>query len=315
MQEDMKIREIERFGMQRKIVANMTTESWTDIPHAAVVYEPDVTEFWAEWQKLKNQPEWEGITINTVMLYLCTMGFLAAPEMNAHIEYNHRFVVGKITRYENIDISMPTAMSDGKMMTLNVRNCERKTLREINDYVLDLRRRMEKTNLDEAMYEVSLENTLNLAKKLRFHNIAMRLMGLIPSRKEIHRLKGKEKKDYDAMSNTERLDKHDIRQGTILISNLGSVYRGAYTPPTLIEIIPPMVCALALGSFVDKPGIVKKANGETVIEPRKFLPINMVMDHRALDYDNLAPFSECLDKVFANPSMMKDWLTQVPKAL
>jgi len=315
MQEDMKIREIERFGMQRKIVANMTTESWRDIPHAAVVYEPDVTEFWAEWQKLKNLPEWEGITINTAMLYLCTMGFLAAPEMNAHIEYNHRFVTGNITRYDNIDISMPTAMSDGKMMTLNVRNCERKTLREINDYVLDLRRRMEKTNLDEAMYEVSLENTLNLAKKLRFHNIAMRLMGLIPSRKEIHRLKGQAKKDYDAMSNTERLDKHDIRQGTILISNLGSVYRGAYTPPTIIEIIPPMVCAIALGSFTDKPGIVTKANGETMIEPRKFLPINMVMDHRALDYDNLVPFSECLDKVFANPAMMKDWLTQVPKAL
>jgi len=315
MQEDMKIREVERFGMQRKIVANMTTESWRDIPHAAVVYEPDVTEFWAEWQKLKNLPEWEGITINTVMLYLCTMGFLAAPEMNAHIEYTHRFVFGKITRYDNIDISMPTAMSDGKMMTLNVRNCESKTLREINDYVLDLRRRMEKTNLDEAMYEVSLENTLNLAKKLRFHNIAMRLMGLIPSRKEIHRLKGKEKKEYDAMSNTERLDKHDIRQGTILISNLGSVYRGAYTAPTIIEIIPPMVCALGLGGFIDKPGLVKKPNGEVTVEPRKFLPINMVMDHRALDYDNLAPFSECLDKVFANPAMMRDWLTQLPKAL
>jgi len=315
MQEDMKIREIERFGMQRKIVANMTTESWRDIPHAAVVYEPDVTEFWAEWLKLKNLPEWNGITINTVMMYLCTMGFLAAPDMNAHIEYSHVTVTGKITRYDNIDISMPTAMSDGKMMTLNVRNCEKKNLREINDYVLDLRRRMEKTNLDEAMFSVSLENTLNLMKKLRFDSIVLRLLGLIPSRKEIHRLKGKEKKEYDAMPRTERLGKSDIRQGTILISNLGSVYRGAYTPPTIVEIIPPMVCAIALGSFTDKPGIVKKANGEQAIEPRKFLPINLVMDHRALDYDNLVPFCECLDKVFANPSMMKDWLTKLPKAL
>ena len=33
----------EYFGIARKIVSNMTTESWREIPHVVVVYEADVT--------------------------------------------------------------------------------------------------------------------------------------------------------------------------------------------------------------------------------------------------------------------------------
>jgi len=313
MQETRKkrIRSVEHFGMQRKIVAQMTTEGW-GAPHCSFMYEPDITEFLAEWRRLKDQPAWQGITINTVLLYLCTMGLAAAPDMNAHIEYHHGTATGTITRFKHVDISMPTTMSDGKMMTLNVQNCESKTLKEINDYVLDLRRRMEKTNLDEAMFEVSMENTLNLAKKLKFHRIGMRLAGLIPSRKEINRLKGEEKKKYLKLTENERLTKKDIKQGTIVISNLGSVYRGAYAPPALIDLVPPMVCALGLGSFVDKPGVVTKADSGTSIEPRKYWPVCIVMDHRALDFDGVAPFCKCLDEAFANPSAMRDWLNRLP---
>ena len=34
----------EYFGIARKIVSNMTTESWREIPHAIVMYEADVTD-------------------------------------------------------------------------------------------------------------------------------------------------------------------------------------------------------------------------------------------------------------------------------
>jgi len=313
MNKSLNIRHIERFGLQRKIVANMTTESWQNIPHACVCYEPDVTDFWDEWKTLKALPEWNGISINTVMMYACTRGFLAAPAMNAHINYSQRIVYGEITRYDDVNISMPAAMSDGKMMTLNVRNCESKSLRELADYIADLYRRMEKTNLDEAMFEVSMENTIRLLKKLKFHTILGRFMGLIPSRNEIHRLKGKEKKAYDAMPATERLTKRDIEQGTVLISNLGSIYRGANSIPTIIDVIPPMVACLAVGSFSEKPGLVKQPDGSTTIEPRKFLPITICFDHRALDYDNVVPFCKCMDEFFANPAQMKGWLASAPK--
>lgn len=35
----------EHFGIQRKIVANMTSESWRTIPHSAAIYEADITDF------------------------------------------------------------------------------------------------------------------------------------------------------------------------------------------------------------------------------------------------------------------------------
>ena len=39
----MGIRHITRFGIQRKIVANMTSESWRSIPHVSYIYEAGVT--------------------------------------------------------------------------------------------------------------------------------------------------------------------------------------------------------------------------------------------------------------------------------
>ena len=42
---DLKVKNTEIFGIQRKIVANMTTESWETIPHVSYLYEPDVTAF------------------------------------------------------------------------------------------------------------------------------------------------------------------------------------------------------------------------------------------------------------------------------
>ena len=47
----MAVKSVTRFGIQRKIVANMTTESWQNIPHVSYQYEPDVTKFVEEFKK------------------------------------------------------------------------------------------------------------------------------------------------------------------------------------------------------------------------------------------------------------------------
>ena len=53
--EKRKILKTEHFGIQRKIVANMTTESWQNIPHVTYTYEPDVTEFMIEYKIRKRR--------------------------------------------------------------------------------------------------------------------------------------------------------------------------------------------------------------------------------------------------------------------
>lgn len=55
----------EHFGIARKIVSNMTSESWETIPHATLTYEADVTELFKECKKLN-----EGVTDKSKKLLL-----------------------------------------------------------------------------------------------------------------------------------------------------------------------------------------------------------------------------------------------------
>ena len=57
----------EHFGIARKIVSNMTTESWCEIPHAIVIYEADVTDILPVVKALNAncKSREEKITLNT----------------------------------------------------------------------------------------------------------------------------------------------------------------------------------------------------------------------------------------------------------
>ncbi|MDR1927508.1 MAG: 2-oxo acid dehydrogenase subunit E2 [Oscillospiraceae bacterium] len=297
------------FGMQRKIVANMTMESWRTIPHTAGIYEPDATEFWNTFQRLRTQPGWEGVTINTLMLYVITQALIACPAMNAHINFKPWTINGTIEEFKDVNISMPMALPTGDMMTINIHNCESKSLRELRDYISDVRRRMANTQLVEAMYEVALDNSMQELRRGRLLKVIGRLLGANIGQGKVKRLKGDAKKAYNAIPEADRLTKKDIEQGTIVVSNLGSVYRGNnYSVPCLIEIIPPQVAAIAIGGFTDRPGIVKDENGALTVAPRKYLSINSAVDHRACDFGDVMPFFKRLDEIFANPEQMKDWL-------
>ena len=91
------VSKISRFGIQRKIVANMTSESWQNIPHVSYIYEPDVTEFIKKYKAFDAAlPEGKHVTLNTVILKAITEAIKAAPQMNAHIHFERKLVRGKI---------------------------------------------------------------------------------------------------------------------------------------------------------------------------------------------------------------------------
>ena len=305
----MPVNQVEHFGLRRKIVANMTTESWETIPHAGSNYEPDVTDFWETWQALrKSDPRWAGITFNTLMLYAITQGLIACPAMNGHIRFRRESANGTVEQHRAIDISMPMSLPDGGMMTINMHDCQSKTLRQMADAMEDIRRRLANTNLEHAMYGAALENTVRLLKQGKFYRVARRLYGNTVGKGKMVRLKGQARRDYLAIPETERLTKRDIEQGSITVSNLGSVYRGgAYAPPTMLEIIPPQVCVVGIGGLTERPGVVVTGDKTKAIVPRQFLPISLMFDHRALDYGDLVPFMRRLDEIFANPAVMADW--------
>lgn len=301
----------EHFGIQRKIVANMTTESWQNIPHVTYTYEPDVTEFMTQYKRLNEGVERENkITVNTLMLKVICEGLKACPAMNAHIEFDRKYVRGHINTLSEINISMPMVLPTGEMMTINLHNFENKTLEEMVNYIKDVNRRMENTDLNEVMFDVSLDNTITGLKEGKIKQTLQRLIGSKTGKHKVKTLKGKAKREYNAIPETDRLTKHDIEQGSITISNIGSVYREQRGAAALIEIIPPQVTAIAVGAVQDKPVVVVNENDEKEIAIRQVLPFTIVFDHRALDFGDIVPFIKKLDEIFEAPEIMFTWKSE-----
>ena len=158
----------EYFDIQRKIVANMTSQSWHDVPHVAYMYEADAADFLTVFRLLNNERGKQNkISLNTLSLKIIAEALKEAPEMNAHIDFNSKFVKGKIDTVKEINISMPMIMPDGRMMTVNLRDFGEKSVDEMTDYINDVRRRAANTNLNEAMFEVSFNDTIKALKRAR----------------------------------------------------------------------------------------------------------------------------------------------------
>ena len=298
----------EHFGIQRKMVAAMTTESWQNIPHVTYIYEPEVSRFFNEYKKLNfGRSDDEKITFNTLMIKAITEGLKAAPVMNSHIEYNQKLIRGTIKTYEDINISMPTTLPTGEMMTTTCRDFDKKNLDEMTDYIKDLRRRMEQSDLNEAMYTVSFNRTLNTVKQGKIVEALLRIFGAKTGKYKVKTLKGKAKKAYHSIPETERLGDNDIQQGTITISNIGSLdlhQRGAVA---LLEIIPPQVCAIAIGAVQKRPVVETDSHGHDTVKVGKVLPLCIAFDHRALDFGDIVPFTKKLDEIFAHPEIIHTW--------
>jgi pyruvate dehydrogenase E2 component (dihydrolipoamide acetyltransferase) len=193
------------------------------------------------------------------------------------------------------------------MMTINLHNFENKNLDEMTDYINDVQRRFEKTDLTEAMFEVSLDNTLTALKKGKIKQAIYRLIGSKTGKHKVKTLSGKAKKEYESIPTTERITKRDIEQGTVTISNIGSLYRGQRGNVGILEIIPPQVTAFGVGAVQDRPVVVTDENGNKSIEVRQVLPICIAFDHRALDFGEVVPFMKRLDDIFYNPEQIHSW--------
>ncbi len=295
----------EHFGIARKIVSNMTAESWETIPHAVVSYEPEVTEFLKVMKEInKDATKETKLTLNTIMLRVIVEGLKACPILNSHIEFNRKLVRGNVKTFKEIDISMPMILKTGEMMTINMHDMHNKTMSQMRDAIADSARRANNSDLNEVMFEVSLDNTLQGLKKGKIAQTVNRLIGSKTGKHKVKTLSGKAKKEYYSIPVTDRLTKHDIEQGTITVSNLGSVCRDWNGICTILEIIPPQVCAIAIGSTQLVP--IAEETGEVRTGYR--LPLTIAFDHRALDMGDVAPFMNRLNEIFANPEIIKEWV-------
>ena len=305
----MKLKNREYFGIQRKMVSFITTQSWQNVPHVSYLYEPDVTQFFKEYKRLNHGRSGdEKITFNTVVLKAICEGLKAAPIMNSHIQFNRRFVTGKIETFDEINISMPTILPNGEMMTLNLRDFGSKDLDEMTAYIKAIRYRAEHSDLTEAMYTVSLQKTLETLRQGHLIQVARKVIGANFGSSKVRHLHGKAKRDYEAIPESERLTMKDLEQGTVTISNIGSSYREQRGHLALLDIVPPQVVAFGVGAVQDTPMTKKNDDGSTEVVIRSVLPICIAFDHRAMDFGDTVPFQKRMDEIFAHPEVIRDWV-------
>ena len=304
----MKATKVTHFGIQRKIVANMTAESWETIPHISYIYEPEVSNFLEVVKELNESGKFPvKITVNTIMLKALTEAFKAAPQLNAHIKFDRKLVRGEIVEWDEIHAGMTWILPNGEMMTINLHDIGNKSLVELTEYIADVGRRIGNTDLTEVMFSVSFNDTIEKLKKGKIKQAILRLIGAKTGKYKIKTLSGKAKKDYYAIPESDRLTANDIKQGTVTISNIGSITRGIPGRAALLSIIPPQVFVVCIGSANKKPVVKQDENGNDIIAVGQVMPINLVFDHRALDFGDLVPFIKRLEDIFKNPEQMYNW--------
>ena len=286
----------EYFDISRKIIANMTSEGWKTVPHVCLVYDANVSLLMDVLRRYHRDRAFAGkVSFNSVILRILIEGIKACPRMNGHIRFSPWLVSGKVTTLEHIDISLPITYGDGKMTTINLPHMEDKSVHEIQAMIAAFRARIENTDMDRVLYRTGLEDTFSELRKGKLPKAIGRLLGakLGPGRVRIDRRKSAGSED--------RLRPENIKQGSITVSNMGSLYKQWEGSCTILEIIPPQLCALAIGA-VQKRAVVDEADN---IRAAEIVPITIAFDHRALDTADLIPFMQTLDSVLQDRAWLE----------
>lgn len=295
----------ERFGLQRKIVAAMTSAGWRQTPHACFIYEAEVTGLMEVLKELNAGRDFsDAITINTAMLKIIVEGIKACPKMNGHIRYNAFLAGGSVTTFEQIDVTLPVILDRNTMMTLNIHGMEQKSISGIRDAVADAVRRAKNSNLQQVMFEVAMHDTLLELRRGRVFRALGRLLGVWLEGGQKQLLHGRAKREYQAIPETERLTRQDLEQGTVTVTNPGMLYKRWDGECVMLEIVPPQIAAVGINMVRDRAVV----DTDGTIRAGKIMALTIAFDHRALDGADLVPFVARVDRILRAPEMLRDWI-------
>jgi len=299
--------ETRHFTLHKKIVGYKTYESWTTVPHVTFIYEADATDLLAEFYRLKKHDPNTGITINTLLLKICVEAIKAAPGVNAHIKYNPKYVTGEIEVKKDIDISIPWLLDNGDMVTINLRNFESKTLMEMQEYINKTALKIKNCDIQIPMYQVSVNNMMGELKKGHLLKAVRALLGASFGKSQTAKHSRKEIEAYNKIPGEDKITVQDLVPGSITISNIGSLYKDQKGFMGLLEIIPPQVFAIGIGSIQEKAEVIRNEDGEKSIGIRKVIPMCLAFDHRALNFNEIVPFIQKLDYILEHGELLKEW--------
>ena len=144
--------------LQRRLVAYKTYAVWQEVPHVAYQYEPDATDFWVEFQALRNEFRGRGLSlsVNTILLKAAALALAEAPILNASFAYEPERQDGTIHFHDEINLGVPWLLPDGGMITLTVFDSGNQSLAEISSQVEKIRKKVERTDFQRLFRATAL---------------------------------------------------------------------------------------------------------------------------------------------------------------
>lgn len=298
----------ESLDFLRKATGYTLTISQQTIPVAGFVREADVTKLWDIYKKISSDSSRPiRITFNTLMLRLFAECLKSAPILNAHLKYKPFNATGTLTYKGSIEVSMPVILPNGRMIPLVLHDAGNKTLDEMAFAVSEIERKAYNTILDETLYDVAKQRMFLLVKQGHvFQALATGLSSLVGKNK-VKFAPSKIRREYRKNVKPEdRLCAEDIGEGTVCISDLGSIYSGkgfATTSP----VLQPTTAVIAFGRVQDEEKVYKKEDGELDIKTVKILPITVLFDHKIGGFPDIVPFLNKMDELIENPEEILNW--------
>lgn len=298
------IRKIETLDLKQRMIASKTFEGWNTIPHIAGEIRPNVTHFLnllEEYKKIRAEkyPNLPKITINNVILKIIASGIQKAPHLNSILEYDKKSEGGNLKILDKVNITIPVMINELETTTLVVPDVLNKTVDEISLYVMELKRKLKNTDLNELSLQTARLDTINKVKKGQFGLLNRIIRAKIGAHK-IKEMSRSERKIYYSIPESDWLQPSDINTGSIVVTNLGSVFRDISGEVSLIDIIPSNTFAVGLNA-VRKVPIVETKDGIDTIQIISVLPIIYSFDHRSFDFGHVIPFLKEINRILTNP--------------
>ncbi len=293
---------VEYFKLKARVSGNVLTNA-ADIPAGGYNYEADITKFWEEFQKLKKERDYP-ISFNTIMLRVFAEGLKANPRLNAHMEYKHKASTGRLIVKEHIDVAVPFLLDSGETFPVKLRNLEQLSLKGISDEITRLTAALEETDVDRVLFDIILQRIIGFILKGKFASTAAQIATGYVGKYKVAKLSGLFE---HASRDKSTLQMNELNEGTVCMTNLGTLYKGLSGNVTYAPLLFPQVFIMALGAVQDKDYAFRNDKGEVDLATKKILPINIMFDHRIGGFNDVIPFIKKLDEIFAAPEVMWEW--------
>ena len=303
---------IEYMSLRDKMASNALVNSQRNIPGVACNYDADITRLLEVFEKLKNDCGYR-LTLNALMTKILVEGLKEAPRLNAHFIYNHLATAGKLIIKKHIDVSMAICLDEDKTFQIKIMHLEDKTLKETALLIEDAKRRLEKTDLDDVMFEVSRQRLIGELTHGRILSPVCQTVCANVGKGKVNNLAKSLKSDFlkiigkKPYYNPEGLRPEELNEGSVCFTNWGTLYDNLNANITYVPPIYPQMFMFGVGRTKDMEHVYKDENGNLQLTTKKILPLSLIFDHKIGGAADIMPFIRKLDEIFENPEIILTW--------